>query len=114
MEIEVEAASSDYGAIDFDLEIAEELFDDIAPKAEGEGDGIDIGGGGGEQYTYGEGQFNGEHVGGGYANGHGEHVQEDGDHKMTDEEGILRRLEEVSFCRISFPPNFYSWVSKLI
>ena len=112
MEIEVEAASSDYGTTDFDLEIAEELFDDIAPKAEGEGNGIGIGAGGGEQYTYGEGQFNREHVGGGYANGYGEQVQEDGDHKMTDEEeGILRRLEEVSFCRFSFPPNFYSCVS---
>lgn len=105
MEIEVEAASSDYGAIDFDLEIAEELFDDIAPKAEGEGDGINIGGGGGgERYMYGVGQFNGEHVGGGYAKGYGEHVQEDGDHKMTDEEeGILRRLEEVGFLLLLLP-----------
>jgi len=100
-EIEVEAASSDYGAIDFDLEIAEELFDDIAPKVESEGNGIGIGGSGsGEQYMYDEGQFNGELVGGGYTNGYGEHVQKDRDHKMTDEEeGILRRLEEVSFCR---------------
>lgn len=109
-EIEVEAASSDYGAIDFDLEIAEELFDDIAPKVESEGNGIGIGGSGsgsGEQYMYDEGQFNGEHVGGGYANGYGEHVQEDGDHKMTDEEeGILRRLEEVCFCRFFPLPTF--------
>ncbi|KAG0635354.1 hypothetical protein HOY80DRAFT_982139 [Tuber brumale] len=95
VEVEVEAASSDYGPIDFDLEIAEELLDDVAPKAEDEGNGTGIGGGG-EQYMYNEGQFNGEHIGGGYANGYGEHVQEDGDHRMIDEEeGILRRLEEL-------------------
>ncbi|KAG0129638.1 hypothetical protein HOY82DRAFT_404739 [Tuber indicum] len=97
-EVEVEAASSDYGPIDFDLEIAEELLDDVAPRAEGErnGIGIDGGGGGGEQYIYNEGQFNGEYIGRRYANEYGEHVQEDGDHRMTDEEeGILRRLEEL-------------------
>ncbi|PWW73947.1 hypothetical protein C7212DRAFT_365446 [Tuber magnatum] len=94
VEVEVEAASSDYGPIDFDLEIAEELFDDAAPRAEGEGNGR--GGGGGEQYVYDEGQFNGEHIGEGYANGYGEHAQGDGDHRMTDEEeSVLRRLEEL-------------------
>ncbi|RPA94118.1 hypothetical protein L873DRAFT_1830407 [Choiromyces venosus 120613-1] len=97
-ETPVEVASSDYGASDFDIEIAEELFDDVVPKMEGEGDVIH-GDGGGEQHMYDDegGQFNvnGEYVDGGYANGHVEYVQLPRDPRVTDEEGVLERLEQL-------------------